>query len=147
MKILVHRDTDVDMCKDEIIYGLKTLRTSLKDGPDEYTISVVTSLRDTLTGTSKNIGRFLIHKRNGDIFSFRVPYGKYHMYMFTDFRYGRNIYGCNIVYIDTVIPELNELCEIVVTVHPFFTGRNYDLYNVNLDDNTITKVDNANEDL
>ena len=147
MRILVHRYTDVNTHKDEIIYGLKTLRTTLKDGSDEYTISVVTSFRDKLTDTSANIGRFLIHKRNGDIFSFRVPYGKYHMYVFADFRYGRNIYGCNIVYIDTVIPELNELCEIIVTVHPSFNGKYYNLYDVNLDDNTITKVDNTNEEL
>lgn len=145
MKILVHRYTDVDMYKDEIIYGLKTLRT-LKDGLDEYTISVVTSFGDTLTGTSKNIGRFLVRKGNGEVISFRVPYSKHHMYMSTDFSY-----GCNTAYIDTVRPELNKLCEIDITARQSFEGtlrlKHYNLYDINLDNNTITKVDNANEDL
>lgn len=146
MKILVHSCTDVDMYKDEIIHGLKTLRNSLKDRFYGHSLYISTSFSETLTDSSMLIGRFLVRKGNGEILSFRVPYSKHHMYMSTDFSY-----GCNTAYIDTVIPELNELCEIAITAHPSFEGtlrlKHYDLYDVNLDDNTITKVDNANEDL
>lgn len=142
MKILIHSNTDVDLYKNEIIHGLKALRTVFGDGLDEYRLSVKTSFRDTLTDTSMNIGRFLMRKRSGEIFSFRVPYRKHHMYMFTDF-----YYGCNIAYIDTVMPELNEICEIVVTAHLSFKSKCYNLYDVNLDNNTIIKEDNLNEDL
>ena len=142
MEIYVHKSDNVDACKDEIIYGLKALRTVLIDGLDGYMLSVKTSFRDTLTDTSMDIGRFLIRKRNGEVFSFRIPYKKRHMYMFTDF-----CYGCNIAYIDTVIPELNELCEIVVTAYLSFKSKYYNWYDVNLDSNTITKGDNENEDL
>lgn len=146
MRILVHRYTNVNVHKDEIIHGLKTLTTLLEDRFPEHILYVSTSFSDKLTNTSMNIDRFLIHKGNGEIFSFRVPYCNHHMYMSTDFSY-----GCNTAYIDTVIPELNELCEIVVTAHPSFEGtlrlKHYNPYDVNLDNNTITKVDNANEDL
>ena len=146
MRILVHKYTDVNMHKDEIIHGLKTLITLLEDRFSEYILYASTSFCETLTDTSMNIGRFLMRKENGEIFSFRVPCPNQLLYMYTDFSY-----GCNTAYIDTVRPELNELCEIAITAHPYFEGtlrlRNYNLYDVNLDDNTITKVDNANEDL
>ena len=146
MKILVHRYTDVDMYKYEIIHGLKILTTLLNDRFYGYSLYASTSFMDTLTDSSMLIGRFLVRKENGEIVSFRVPCSKHHMYMSTDFSY-----GCNTAYIDTIRPELNELCEIVVTAHPFFEGtlrlKHYDLYDANLDDNTITRVDNANEDL
>lgn len=146
MKILVHRYTDVDMCKDEILHGLKTLITLLEDRFSERILHVGTSFSETLTDSSMLIGRFLVREGNREILSFRVPYSKHHMYMSTDFSY-----GCNTAYIDTVIPELNELCEIVVTAHPSFEDtlrlKHYNLYDVNLDNNTITRVDNANEDL
>lgn len=146
MRILVHRYTDVNMHKDEIIHGLKTLITLLEDRFSEYVLYVNTSFCETLTDTSMNIGRFLMRKENGEIFSFRVPCPNKLMYMCTG-----SYYGCNIANIDTVMPELNELCEIVVTAcQPFRATRrleHYDLYDVNLDDNTITKGDNTNEDL
>ena len=142
MKILIHRYTDVNTHKDEIVHGLKTLITLLEDRFYGHSLYASISFMETLTDSSMLIGRFLVRKGNGEVISFRVPCGKYHMYMSTDFSY-----GCNTAYIDTVRPELNELCEIVVTAHPFFTGRNYDLYDANLDDNTITRVENANEDL
>lgn len=146
MRILVHRYTNVNVHKDEIIHGLKTLTTLLEDRFPEHILYVSTSFSDKLTNTSMNIDRFLIHKGNGEIFSFRVPCPNQLMYMYTD-----SYYGCNIVHIDTVMPELNELCEIVVTACQPFRGttrlKHYNLYDVNLDDNTITKGDNANEDL
>lgn len=134
------------MYKDEIIHGIKVLITLLEYRFSERILYVGTSFSETLTDSSMLIGRFLARKGNGEILSFRVPYSKHHMYMSTDFSY-----GCNTAYIDTVIPELNELCEIVVTAHPSFEGtlrlKHYNLYDVNLDNNTITRVDNANEDL
>ena len=146
MKILIHRYTDVNTHKDEIVHGLKILITLLEDRFSEHILYASTSFSETLTDTSMNIDRFLVRKGNGEVISFRVPCPKHHMYMSTDFSY-----GCNTAYIDTVRPELNELCEIAITAHPYFEGtlrlRNYNLYDVNLDDNTITKVDNANEDL
>lgn len=146
MEILVHRYTDVDMHKDEIIHGLKVLITLLEDRFSERILYVGTSFSETLTDSCMLIGRFLVRKGNGEVLSFRVPYSKRHMYMSTDFSH-----GCNTAYIDTVIPELNELCEIVVTAHPSFEDtlrlKHYNLYDVNLDNNTITKGDNVNEDL
>lgn len=147
MRILVHKYTDVNTHKDEIIHGLKTLITLLEDRFSEHIIYVKTSFRGRVTDSGMLISRFLIHKRNERTLSFRVPYGKCHMHiMSTDF-----YYGCNIAYIDTVIPELNELCEIVITAHPSFestlTTKSYNPYDVNFDDNTITRVENANEDL
>lgn len=135
MGILIHSNTDVDLYKNEIIYGLKALRTVFKDGLEECMLSVKISFRDTLTDTSIDIGRFLMRKRSGEAFSFRVPYRRHRMYMFTDF-----CYGCNIAYIDTVIPELNEICEIVVTSYLSFKSKCYNLYDVDLDNNTITKM-------
>lgn len=134
------------MYKDEIIHGIKVLITLLEYRFSERILYVGTSFSETLTDSSMLIGRFLARKGNGEILSFRVPYSKHHMYMSTDFSY-----GCNTAYIDTVIPELNELCEIVVTAHPSFEDtlrlKHYNLYDVNLDNNTITRVDNTNEDL
>lgn len=134
------------MYKDEIIHGIKVLITLLEYRFSERILYVGTSFSEALTDSSMLIGRFLVRKGNGEILSFRVPYSKHHMYMSTDFSY-----GCNTAYIDTVIPELNELCEIVVTAHPSFEDtlrlKHYNLYDVNLDNNTITRVDNTNEDL
>lgn len=146
MRILVHKYTDVNTHKDEIIHGLKALITLLEDRFSEYVLYVSTSFGETLTDTSMNIGRFLMRKENGEIFSFRVPCTNQLMYMHTD-----SYCGCNIAHIDTVMPELNELCEIVVTARPSFNCtrklKHYNPYDVNLDDNTITKAGNANEDL
>lgn len=146
MRILVHRYTDVNTHKDEIIHGLKILITLLEDRFSEYILYASTSFCETLTDTSMNIGRFLMRKENGEIFSFRVPCPNQLLYMYTD-----SYYGCNILHIDTVMPELNELCEIVVTACQPFRGairlKHYNPYDVDLDNNTIAKVDNANENL
>ena len=134
------------MYKDEIIHGLKALTTLLEDRFYGHSLCVKTSFRGKLTDSGMLIGRFLVRKRNGEVFSFRVPYAKYHMYMSTGVSY-----GCNTAYIDTVRHELNELCEIIITAYPSFEStlriKHHNMYDVNLDDNTITKVGNANEDL
>lgn len=132
MEILIHSNTDVYMCKDAIIYGLKTFKILFEDR-FYGTFAVKTVFRRYLTDSDMDIGRFLIRKRDGEIISLRVPYRKDRMYMFTEL-----YYGSNFIYVDIVKPELNEYCEIAIMAQYIAGGKYFSSYDVDLDNNTIT---------
>lgn len=133
MEILIHSDTDVDMCKDAIIYGLKTFKILFEDR-FYGTFAVKTVFRRYLTDSDMDVGRFLIRKRNGEILSLRAPYRKDHMYISTE-----DYYGCIFIYVDIIKPELNEHREIAIMAQYIDGGKYFSSYDVDLDNNTITR--------
>ena len=133
MEILIHSNTDVDICKDAIIYGLKTFKILFEDR-FYGTFAVKTVFSRYLTDSDMDVGRFLIRKRNGEILSLRVPYSKDHVYMFTELYSGHNF-----IYVDIVKPELNDCREIIIMSQCATGARNFSSYDVDLDNNTITR--------
>lgn len=133
MEILVlHSNTDVDLYKDAIIYGLKAFKI-LSENKLYGTFAVKTVFRRYLTDSDMDVGRFLIRKRNGEILSFRAPYRKDRVYISME-----DYYGCNFIYVDIVKPELNEHCEIAIMSEYITGGKYFSSYDVDLDNNTIT---------